>query len=41
MNSNHLAGDGIGSIEPLSGMSHLSGIVVRLERASGAEADRR
>src|SRR5262245_15843835 len=35
VNSNHLAGDGIESVEPLSGMSHLSGIVVQLERASG------
>lgn len=36
VNSNHLAGDGIENVEPLSGMSHLSGIVVEIERASGA-----
>jgi anaerobic selenocysteine-containing dehydrogenase len=35
VNSNHLAGDGIENVEPLSGMSHLSGIVVQLERAGG------
>ena len=33
VNSNYLAGDGRGNIEPLSGMSHLSGIVVEIARA--------
>lgn len=33
VNSNYLAGDGRGNIEALSGMSHLSGIVVEIERA--------
>ena len=33
VNSNYLAGDGPGSIEPLSGMSHLSGILVELRKA--------
>jgi anaerobic selenocysteine-containing dehydrogenase len=36
VNSNHLAGDGVENVEKLSGMSHLSGIVVELERAGGA-----
>ncbi|MBM4267436.1 MAG: hypothetical protein FJ144_12630 [Deltaproteobacteria bacterium] len=39
VNSNLLAGDGPETIEPLSGMSHLSGILVELRRAPpGAEA---
>lgn len=33
VNSNFLAGDGRETIEPLSGMSHLSGILVELEKA--------
>ena len=33
VNSNYLAGDGRANIEPLSGMSHLSGIVVEIARA--------
>ncbi len=33
VNSNHLAGDGKEHVEPLSGMSHLSGIVVDVRRA--------
>ena len=33
MNSNFLAGDGIENIEALSGMSHLSGILVDVRRA--------
>jgi anaerobic selenocysteine-containing dehydrogenase len=33
VNSNYLAGDGRGNIEVLSGMSHLSGIVVEIARA--------
>ena len=33
VNSNYLAGDGPGTIEPLSGMSHLSGILVELRKA--------
>ncbi len=33
VNSNYLAGDGRGNIEALSGMSHLSGIVVDIARA--------
>jgi anaerobic selenocysteine-containing dehydrogenase len=36
VNSNHLAGDGVENVEKLSGMSHLSGIIVELERAGGA-----
>lgn len=35
VNSNLLAGDGPENIEPLSGMSHLSGIVVEVRRAAG------
>ncbi len=35
VNSNLLAGDGVGNIEPLSGMSHLSGIPVELRRLDG------
>ena len=34
VNSNHLAGDGIDNIEKLSGMSHLSGIFVEIERVT-------
>jgi hypothetical protein len=38
VNSNVLAGDGPESIERLSGMSHLSGILVDLRKApAGAE----
>ena len=33
VNSNFLAGDGPATIEPLSGMSHLSGILVELRKA--------
>jgi formate dehydrogenase len=33
VNSNVLAGDGPSTIEPLSGMSHLSGILVELRKA--------
>ena len=33
VNSNLLAGDGASNVEPLSGMSHLSGILVELRRA--------
>jgi len=33
VNSNYLAGDGADNIEKLSGMSHLSGIFVEIERA--------
>lgn len=33
VNSNVLAGDGPGSIDPLSGMSHLSGIAVQVRKA--------
>ena len=33
VNSNYLAGDGPETIEPLSGMSHLSGILVELRKA--------
>jgi formate dehydrogenase len=36
VNSNHLAGDGAENVEKLSGMSHLSGIRVEIERVSGA-----
>ena len=35
VNSNHLAGDGPETIEKLSGMSHLSGILVDIRRAEG------
>ena len=35
VNSNYLAGDGADNIEALSGMSHLSGIFVEIQRASG------
>jgi formate dehydrogenase len=35
VNSNYLAGDGPANIEALSGMSHLSGIFVRLARCAG------
>ncbi|MDJ0848081.1 MAG: molybdopterin-dependent oxidoreductase [Myxococcota bacterium] len=34
VNSNRLAGDGLENVEPLSGMSHLSGIPVELRRIS-------
>jgi anaerobic selenocysteine-containing dehydrogenase len=34
VNSNYLAGDGAGNIEGLSGMSHLSGIVVAVKAAT-------
>lgn len=33
VNSNYLAGDGAGNIEALSGMSHLSGIFVRIKKS--------
>ena len=33
VNSNFLAGDGPATIEPLSGMSHLSGILVEMRKA--------
>jgi anaerobic selenocysteine-containing dehydrogenase len=33
VHSNYLAGDGPGTVEPLSGMSHLSGIPVELRKA--------
>jgi len=33
VNSNYLAGDGAGNIDGLSGMSHLSGIVVAVKAA--------
>jgi len=33
VNSNRLAGDGLANIEPLSGMSHLSGILIDVRRA--------
>jgi formate dehydrogenase len=36
VNSNYLAGDGAENIEALSGMSHLSGIVVELRKAERA-----
>jgi anaerobic selenocysteine-containing dehydrogenase len=36
VNSNLLAGDGYDNIEGLSGMSHLSGILVEVRRAKGA-----
>ena len=36
VNSNLLAGDGPENIEPLSGMSHLSGILIEVRRASDA-----
>jgi formate dehydrogenase len=36
VNSNLLSGDGYENIERLSGMSHLSGIVVEVRRAKGA-----
>jgi anaerobic selenocysteine-containing dehydrogenase len=35
VNSNFLAGDGVDNIEKLSGMSHLSGIFVEIERVAG------
>jgi anaerobic selenocysteine-containing dehydrogenase len=38
VNSNFLAGDGPSSIEPLSGMSHLSGILVELRKAPAGSA---
>ena len=38
VNSNYLAGDGAENIEALSGMSHLSGIIVDLRKAAGAAA---
>jgi hypothetical protein len=34
--ANLLAGDGYDNIEGLSGMSHLSGILVEVRRAKGA-----
>jgi formate dehydrogenase len=36
VNSNLLAGDGPENVEPLSGMSHLTGIVVEVRRAGPA-----
>jgi anaerobic selenocysteine-containing dehydrogenase len=38
VNSNHLAGDGPNNIEKLSGMSHLSGIFVQIERTQEQDA---
>ena len=37
VNSNLLAGDGIGHIEKLSGMSHLSGILIDVRKAAAVE----
>ena len=34
VNSNYLAGDGSANIEALSGMSHLSGIFIRIEKCA-------
>lgn len=36
VNSNYLAGDGADNVEALSGMSHLSGIIVQLRKADAA-----
>ena len=37
VNSNLLAGDGLDHIEKLSGMSHLSGILIDVRKAGPAE----
>jgi hypothetical protein len=37
INSNYLAGDGAENVETLSGMSHLSGIIIELRKTDTAE----